>query len=80
MAFYYCASLEEHWCRFCHKNIYIWLDWTCFSILMHPPWSQGVNFDALITFCACSTQNGPQAEKMVHMQFPIALKLFKKRF
>ena len=23
MAFYYCASLEEHSCRFCHKNIYI---------------------------------------------------------
>jgi hypothetical protein len=59
---------------------HLWLDWTCFSILMHPPWSQGVNFDALITFCACSTQKVPQAEKRFHMQFPIALELFTQTF
>jgi hypothetical protein len=31
---------------------------------MHPPWSQGVNFDAPITLFACSTENGPQIKTM----------------
>ena len=39
-----------------------------------------VNFDAPITFCACSTQKVPQTKKRFHMQFPIALELFTQTF
>jgi hypothetical protein len=45
-----------------------------------PAKEQGVNFDALVTFCACSTQKVPQAEKRSHTQFPIALELFTQKF
>ena len=54
----------------------VWLDRASLRFFVHPPWSQGVNFDAPITFCACSTQKVPQTKKRSHMQFPIALELF----
>jgi hypothetical protein len=63
------------------KKLPLWLDWACFLILMHPPWSQGVNFDALINVCACSAPNSPPAEKNSPHAIPNRLKSYShKRF
>jgi hypothetical protein len=43
----------------------LWLDRASLRFFVHPPWSQGVNFGAPITFCACSTQKVPQTKKKV---------------
>jgi hypothetical protein len=66
--------------KFRLEPVFLWLDRASLRFFVHPPWSQGVNFDAPITFCACSTQKVPQTKKGFHMQFPIALELFKQTF